>query len=1395
MKKLITLLSLLVAFSIAGWSQGNPQNSDLVQRDPNAPEYKPGEILVKFRDDVNVSNQTLKGTLRTGVASVDYLNEKYQVASMSKVFRNSVKTSTNQVITLPSGQRKQLSQVFNIYKLVFPITKDAKEVVEEYKALPEVEYAELNGSAAIVGGIPTSEPFSIPSSPRPDPGSALPAPGSPLPAPGFPLPAPGSPLPAIAPNDPLFSQQWYIPAVKADSLWSYITGDTTQVIGILDTGVDWLHPDLVNKIWRNPNEIPNNGIDDDNNGFIDDVRGWDFVNDDNNPRDDNSHGTHCAGIAGAEANNGIGIAGVSWGAKIMPIKVFQSNGIGYFSQIAEGMWYAAQNGCTVFSNSWSSGGESMTIRLAMEYAYSKGLIVAAAGNMNYKTDLPFPPWPPYQPNYPACYNWVLGVEATDQSGNNAWFSNFDPTGPVISDGRPYGSMYWNDYDYNYEMRAPGVSFISTVPNGQYRSYSGTSMACPLVAGSIALMKSYDPTLSNEQVFAKLIQPIKLGLMQAGVLDIFKCTMVNPPPDLYYIKNTIVDSLYGGDNDGRPDAGETVQMYVTVKNAGGFGDSIYAKLRFSEFEDTTVARILDSTCYLGSISAYGTQTSLDAIKIKIDSSVVDARIISFQLLIYRKGSTDTLIKGITLTVEHGIEIKGTYTKLHLRPGAYYIVTAVAVIDTLIIDPGVTLRFRNTFILINKYLRAIGTPDSMITFRGADNAFVKSIITSPGANDAYHYCIFRDASSNDFLLTSPSKVYNCLFTLNNFGTMGLFGGKPGGDYKYNVFVDNSNADCWAGLVNMWQPFTFKYNIFSNNINTCSNGRCASFVFYGPQYPLCMDSAINNVFMNNEKYDCANTGFNGWQMGIYKMKENYWGITNLEQIKDKILDFYEDQGRPVLEPDTILNQPPLKCHGVTWKVEINDQNPQNALIVLSNGPVKFSVYFNRPMDPAYTPFVTFGVRFPYTQNCVSDSVRWSSDHKIWTAYKTIDISTGDGQNTIRVAYAKDLEHFEIPIERTRFKFVVQAAGSQSVEFIATPGVGKVNLEWPLSDSSNVLGYNMYRFTMPTPSTFSDTTLINSSLLTDSVYTDFAVTPGTPYFYLFTVVRTDLSESDYSKVVSATPLAAANGDANGDGHVNVLDITTVISYMLNQNPQPFMFDAADVNLDHTINILDVIGIVNLINGKKKAGNIFTGTNPDPAYIYLDTTSITFQSKGQVAALQFELAGKNLEEIELLCKMQGYEFAHGMVKGKLMGIIFNNQNRPIPEGMIELVDILNCNLKLNWGEVIAGDPEGNNVKIIKDQTSTRQGNEYELSAFPNPFKESVTISYHLYEPAAITLSIFNSQGQLIETLENREQKAGAYSLEWNGKSAQSGIYFCRLHGESTSGQQLKNEIKIVLMK
>lgn len=597
-KPVLSFLLFVLVFSANGQSGFEPRNQAIKIC------HRPGYVIVQFTDAVKPDFDKKGKVLTTGQPFIDKVFSEWQITQCRKIFVGAEYESHRKKITLAGGQEKELSQLHNVYTLKFRESLDAKQLVKELEAMPEVVYAEVDKAVFIYGLIP-STPEEIREIPRLGPTN-------------------------LTPNDPLYEEQWWLEPVKADLAWETTTGDTTEVIAILDTGVDYGHPDLQNKIWNNSGEIPGNGIDDDGNGYVDDIRGWDCVNHDNSPMDDNGHGTHCAGIAGAESNNGIGISGVSWGAKIMPVKVFQSNGVGYISQIAEGIWYAAQNGATIFSNSWGGYGESITTRLAFEYAYSQGPIVAAAGNNYYKIDHPTPPFPITAQLFPASYNWVLGVEATQWGGSNAWFSNFDPTGPVVSDGRPYDMIYYNDFDWNYEVRAPGLGLLSTVPDGQYRYYSGTSMAAPIVSGAIALIKSHNPGLSNEQVFARLIQLNKINRFMAGVMDINESMLNIPPPDIYYKGYTITDSL--GDNDGRADAGETIGIDIAIKNAGGSADSIWAQIDFAEFEDTTTVNLLTDSVSFGNISPYGTTTSNQTFDMVINPELADGRWVSLQLTI-------------------------------------------------------------------------------------------------------------------------------------------------------------------------------------------------------------------------------------------------------------------------------------------------------------------------------------------------------------------------------------------------------------------------------------------------------------------------------------------------------------------------------------------------------------------------------------------------------------------------------------------------------------------------------------------------------------------------------------------------------------------------------------------
>ena len=269
------------------------------------------------------------------------------------------------------------------------------------------------------------------------------------------------------------ANDWGVNLVNAPEAWA--RGYTGQgvVVAVLDTGVDRNHADLAGNIWTNAGEIANDGLDNDGNGYVDDVYGWNFANGNNNTLDGNRHGTHVAGTIAA-ANNGFGATGVAYNSRIMPVKVLSDSGSGSYSGVAQGIRYAVDNGADVINMSLGGGSTDSAVQSALQYASSRGVIVVmAAGNAGAA-----------QPGYPAssATSWGLAVGAVDSSNQMASFSN------------RAGS--------NSSMRyvtAPGVQVYSTLPNGGYGFLSGTSMAAPHVAGVVALMLSANPNLTDAQV--------------------------------------------------------------------------------------------------------------------------------------------------------------------------------------------------------------------------------------------------------------------------------------------------------------------------------------------------------------------------------------------------------------------------------------------------------------------------------------------------------------------------------------------------------------------------------------------------------------------------------------------------------------------------------------------------------------------------------------------------------------------------------------------------------------------------------------------------------------------------------------------------------------------------------
>jgi thermitase len=336
--------------------------------------------------------------------------------------------------------------------------QDVDAVIAQYRGLPQVEYAER------VFEIQADE-------------------------------AGGSSSPML-PNDPLWTEQWALlnsgqkggttgADISAPSAWAMTTGSNKVVVAVLDSGVDYTHPDLENNIWKRPENVKE--YVDRNLGEIDDANGYDALENDGDPMDENGHGTHCAGIIGAEGGNNAGITGVNWTVQIMPLRFMDANGSGTTKDAIEAINYVINRrkagvNVRIISASWGSTQKSRALEDVIREAYDAGILfVAASGNASVDADK--------NPHYPSSYNLgnIISVAALDRNDNLTSFSN-------------YGLK-------SVHIGAPGKDILSTYLNHDFKESSGTSMATPVVAGVAALVLANDPQLSVDDLRKHLLASV------------------------------------------------------------------------------------------------------------------------------------------------------------------------------------------------------------------------------------------------------------------------------------------------------------------------------------------------------------------------------------------------------------------------------------------------------------------------------------------------------------------------------------------------------------------------------------------------------------------------------------------------------------------------------------------------------------------------------------------------------------------------------------------------------------------------------------------------------------------------------------------------------------------------
>ena len=1228
--------------------------------------FRDGEVIVKFKSGSRVAMKApQRAKFRTSkVSAVDKLFSEIGVTEVEELMPLTGANSFRSFAKGINGKTVVAAPMEKAYLLRFDAKSKSAvsvgEAVAKLKASGEVEFAEPN---YIV--------YSL---------------------------AEGS-----EPDDPYYSLQYGIEAINLNELMKEpVISKEGPVIAILDTGVDTNHPDLKDNIWVNPKEA--NGIgtyDDDGNGFTDDVVGWDFVNQTGNVIDYNGHGTHCAGIAAASGFNGIGIVGANPDAKIMPLTVLQSNGQGDISTIIKAVDYATANGADILSMSLGTYAESIALEQALGRAYQNAVLVAAAGNDGLCLNHGHPEKGQLFPMtmFPAAYTFVIGVQASSQSGGLAGFSNYDDDGPSYS---PYSE----EKLYNYEVTVPGVSIMSTFPNGQYKQLNGTSMATPLVAGALSRLMQAKEISNKEDFFGDLIN----SSTSVGNLDIyaaFRKTDADRRPELQFVTYEIADSI-GGDGDSRADAGETIEIYPVIRNSWGKAGNIRISIESAELVNN-VCEFVTPTAEFGSVlSSYGKAKSANLLKVKFNDDVVDGRTVMLKLCA-TCDNAEPVEQEIQLTVENGIEIGGLLKEdMTLSAGKHYIVTSLLGVPegrTLTIEPGTVLKFKDgTGISVSGKVIANGEPGNMITFTKADLGSGNITRMSFGEN-SLSYCNFNNLNfidNKDNLYSVQAKCFsNCVY--NDLAASYIFDNAI--YYKGNFL----NLCAYTG------PMTENTIGILDNCNVIGGNNLGII----EKCFLQGNKALNsNFFSNYFKSGYYSLGYYSETAQLFTPeKPNYLGTGRRDIAQTRVLDINNPNSTSFGEYDlsNMLVRPSAEAHGIVWKVVVDGYDAQDEfeqLPPLGVGKHKFEVYFNRPMNKTVAPSISMGVRPPYTQTAISEDGAWNEAGDIYTAYLTISGKQSiDGLNRIYVYGAQDDEYFDIPVENMRFNVSVQAAGSLSEGFTAEAGLGKVQLTWENTEDNfdDMLGYNLYRYSIGSNNQPSDTTRINTYLLEpqETEFTDYEVTPGTTYCYFYKVMRTSMLELDPSKTVAVTPLTSVKGDANGSASVDVADVVTTVNYASGMSPKPFIFEAADINEDTAIDILDVVGIIRVILNPEQKASIASLAS---ATVSIEDGVVYVESPIALAGVQLNLQLPKDAKVSGASTLDGFEQTGAWISDdEYIFLAYNLGGKTIPAGRNAILNIGDAKIK----SIKLSDADGRNVEAVFEDLGSVATPKVEVDVAP----------------------------------------------------------------------------------
>lgn len=920
-------------------------------------------------------------------------------------------------------------------------------------------------------------------------------------------------------------------------------GSPDVVVAVIDTGVDYNHLDLRNNIWTNPAEIAGNGIDDDKNGYVDDINGWDCVGNDNDPMDDNGHGTHVAGIIAAE-NNKVGGIGVAYNCKVMVLKAGNSSGYFNNSDIAEAIEYAYMNGASVINMSFGGSSISLAVEEALENAYNSCVLVAAAGNDSACNNLSCKTCDVKKVSYPAALPYVIGVMSTDKDGKHlSSFSNYDHN--------PYDSI-------EYEVYAVGEGVGSTWPSNKYACLNGTSMAAPTVSGIAALLRSY--YTDREMYSTKFIQSqiVNTGTINPhrivngehvtdnahSVVDVMEALTRIPTPEVNLYDYSIDDSVsISNKNNGNGviDAGETVRLYISLHNRGGVASNVNVSIDTNRGMDLVdpYFTFVNPTMQLSDIGTYSVRESGDQyFEIVVDANCPNDYLVNFNIRF-------TYTNGLDNTDKTVYEDDGRQQAQFNVSSGYHLPSIIAedtvftndrlyiVGENVMITTGVTVTFeegcriqfyddRNYYDspAINVYGTLImeGTKENMITINPSERyANFACIIYDYGTTTLNYvdginlFATGINSISNSYLRHSGTRTYYYNDAEIDSGTFDTAcgGGRLGATIFENNYIEMRSYAIEIVATTMSNNYivlatsntcTIETKTFTNNI--------VYSVVDGDIKVSDRKSAFSGQVSNN-KFICEDNENPASMMGFnfsnkYLVKDNYFSPGYSDYVDQIISGYYDSYGNATVDINTICSDiSALYPHIVS--VEIFNADGEQ-ITTIGKEEITVRVTFNKAMDTSKEVSASFGTIAPYADYKIEGAF---VSETVWEGTYSLKAYIENGLQFMQVkgACAADDATKTVHGENQLYEFNIDTTAAMAMNLFANATDAGIELTWAQDDYATLMGYNIYRAT----SKDGNYVKINPSVLLASAssFIDDNAEPGVTYWYTFTVVLSDFSES----------------------------------------------------------------------------------------------------------------------------------------------------------------------------------------------------------------------------------------------------------------------------------------------